>query len=341
MNIYDIAKLSGVSIATVSRVLNDKPGVSENAKNKVLSVIDETNFIPNQLAKSLANKKSYVIGIVMPGINHYYSPRVDAINKICKESGYSLMITSDYKGSNSVQDSLNNFNLLIEKRVDGIIYFPTHVSNDHVELIKRVNETIPIVITDSELEDFELPCVLQDSISPTRDIMKYLLGGGHRNIGFINGHSADQVNNKRYNAYTSILEFYGVSLNEEFVEVGSYSLESGYEAMKKLLYRTMSGSQCSITALFAANDNMAMGAIKAIKESGLRVPEDISVIGYDGIEFGQYYSPSLTTVRVDQYKMGQIAAEMIIDLIEKTPLSSQRVLMDYEILFGGSSKVFN
>jgi len=341
MNIYDIAKLSGVSIATVSRVLNNKPGVSESARNKVIQVIEETKFVPNQLAISLANQKSYVIGIVMPGINHYFSRRVDAINRVCKELGYSIMITANYKHSNSTKDDLENFNLLIEKRVDGIIYFPTHVSGAHIELIERIKNQIPIVITDSNIEQLKLPCVIQDSVKPTKDIMEYLLNGGHKDIGFINGISYDQVNKLRFDAYKDCLESRGLSVDESFIEIGDYSLQSGYEAMKRLLAKTVKNEKCQLTAVFAANDNMAMGAIRAIKDEGLEVPDNISVIGYDGIEFGQYYSPQLTTVRVDQYKLGKLAADMIIELIESHHVRQDHIVMDYEIVYGESSRKLN
>lgn len=337
MNIYDIAQLSGVSIATVSRVLNNKPGVSEESRNRVLAAVDETNFIPNQLAKSLANKKSYVIGIVMPGINNYFSQRIDAIHKVCKDEGYSLMITANYRNTNSIEDDIGNFNLLIEKRVDGIIYFPTHVSEAHIELLKRLKGTVPMVVTDSEIDEVNIPCVVQESTKPTEEIMHYLINGGHRSIGFINGLSYDKVNNKRYETFRSCLKDSGIEFDESFLEVGNFSLESGYQGMNRLLYK-MKEEGKALTAVFAANDNMAMGAIRAINDASLKVPEDISVIGYDGIEFGQYYCPTLTTVRINQYKIGQMAAESIMEQIEHKQVKNRKVVMDYEVLIGGSSR---
>jgi DNA-binding LacI/PurR family transcriptional regulator len=338
MNIYDIAQLSGVSIATVSRVINNKPGVSEEAKSRVLGAIEKTNFIPNQLAKSLANKKSYVIGIVMPGINNYYSQRIDAIHKVCKEEGYSLMITANYRNTNSIEDDIGNFNLLIEKRVDGIIYFPTHVSDAHIELLKRIKGSIPIVVTDSEISEVNLACVIQDSINPTKEIMKYLVKGGHRHIAFINGPNYDKVNNKRYETFRAFLKDSDIEFDETYLETGNFSLESGYEAMQRLLEKASQEKEETMTAVFASNDNMAMGAIKAIYDAGLHVPEDISVIGYDGIEFGQYCCPSLTTVKINQYKIGEIAAETLIEEIEYKSVKNKKLVMDYEVLIKGSSR---
>jgi len=340
MNIYDIAKLSGVSIATVSRVLNNKPGVSIEARNSVMSVVEKNNFIPNQLAKSLANKKSYVVGIVMPGINHYFSHRVDAINKVLKEEGYSLMITANYKDYNSIDDDIWNFNLLIEKRVDGIIYFPTHVSEKHIELLHRIEKKIPIVVTDSEIDGIGISSVIQDSYSSTLELMNYLIGGGHRTIGFINGLSYDKVNLGRFNAYRDSLETASIVFDEALVVYGHYSLESGYASMKTLMEQQQDKQQ-KITAVFAANDSMAMGAIKYLHETGLKVPEDISVVGYDGIEFGQFFIPSLTTIRYNQYLMGQKAAEVLIDQIEKRTVKRTVTSMEYELIIGNSSRTLN
>lgn len=332
MNIYDIAKLSGVSIATVSRVLNNKSGVSENARNKVLSVVEETDFVPNQLAISLANQKSNVIGLVMPGINDYFSNRIDAINKVCKEHGYSLMITSNYKDTNCIEDDLDNFNLLIEKRVDGIIYFPTHVSIPHKAFLKKIENRIPIVVTDSHIDDINMTSVIQDAMTAASEMMRYLIDGNHRNIGYINGLSYDKVNNWRFIAYKTQLEKAGIKYRDELVVEGNFSFESGYTCMKKLL------KQVKLTAVFAANDKMAMGAIKAVVDAGLKVPEDISIVGYDGIEYGQFYNPSLTTIRVNQNELGRRAAEALIKQIENKGTPVRKIVMDYDFVLGDSSR---
>lgn len=335
MNIYDIAKQSGVSIATVSRVLNNKPGVSIEARNSVMNVVEKNNFIPNQLAKSLANKKSYVVGLVMPGINHYFSHRIDAINRVLKEEGYSLMITANYRDYNSIEDDIRNFNLLIEKRVDGIIYFPTHVSETHLELLKRIEKKIPIVVTDSEIEGTHISSIVQDSYNSTKVLMEYLIEQGHRNIAYINGLSYDKVNFGRLNAYKDSLNKAGLEVDETLVVYGDYSLESGEKAMKQLIAQTT--PQMQVTAVFAANDAMAMGAIRYCHDQGIEVPKEMSVVGYDGIEFGQFFIPTLTTIRFNQYQMGKKAAEILIDHIEKREMHQQIVVMDYDFIIGASS----
>lgn len=334
MNIYDIAKMADVSIATVSRVMNDRPGVSEKARTKVMRVIEETDFRPNQIAKSLTNQKTNVIGIVMPGVNNYFSDRIDAINKVCKQRGYSLMITANYKDSNSTEEDIDNFNLLFEKRVDGIIYFPTNVMQEHKDVIRRIRKKIPIVITDKEVPDLKLPCVIQDFIKPAKEVMTYLIHSGHKRIAFIHGLSYDLPNIERKKVYHEALEKAGIPYDDHLVEEGAYSVESGYYAMLNILDNTDEQP----TAVFAGNDHMAIGAIKALKEKGYKLPGDVAVVGYDDIEFAKYMSPSLTTIRVNQYNMGKLAATMVIDLIEGHLKDYHKMTMDYEFILRDSTK---
>lgn len=334
MNIYDIAKMADVSIATVSRVMNDRPGVSEKAKKRVLKVIEETNFRPNQIAKSLTNQKTNTIGIVMPGMNSYFSDRIDAINKVCKQRGYSLMITANYMDNNSTEEDIANFNLLFEKRVDGIIYFPTNVMQEHIDVIKRIRKKLPIVITDKEIESLKLPCVIQDFVSPMKEVMHYLIQAGHKNIAFINGLSYDLPNNDRFSVYKEEIEKAGLEYDETLVEEAAYSVESGYYAMLNIIERTTH----TPSAVFAGNDNMAIGAIKALKEKGYKLPNDVAVVGYDDIKFAKYVSPSLTTIRVNQYNMGKLAATMLIDLIEGHLKDYHKMTMDYEFILRESTK---
>ncbi|MDF1616492.1 LacI family DNA-binding transcriptional regulator [Petrocella sp. FN5] len=334
MNIYDVAKLSNVSIATVSRVINNKPGVSTAARDRVLKAIEETGFRPNQIAKSLTNNKTNILGIVMPGMNNYYSDRIDAINKVCKQRGYGLMITANYKDSNSTEEDIANFNLLHEKRVDGIIYFPTNVMQEHIDAIKRIRKKMPVVITDKEIRDLRLPCVIQDFVSPTQEIVDYFIQKKHKRIAFIKGSSYDRSNATRHEAYKTALTEAGLTYDEALVAEGAYSVDSGYAAMMEIILR------CEVmpTAVFAANDHMAIGAMKALKEKGVRIPMEIEVIGYDDIEFAKYVTPSLSTVRVDQYVMGKLAATMLIDLIEGDLKDHHEMTMGYELIHRESTR---
>lgn len=337
MNIYDIANLAEVSIATVSRVLNDKPGVSAQAKEKVMAVINEHHYVPNQIAKSLANKKTNVIGLVMPGMNDYFSRRVDSINKVCKDSGYSLMVTANYKDENNIEEDIEHFDLLMEKRVDGIIYFPTHVSEEHIDLLKKIQDKIPLVVTDSEIDGVDIPCVVQDSMTPTNEIMQYLIKGGHEYIGYINGLSYDKVNNGRYAAFTTAMMVAGLEINSSLMASGDFSVKSGYDAMMEILKK----KSVMPTAIIAANDNMALGAMKALFRMGIKVPDQVSIVGYDGIDYGKYSEPTLTTIEVNQNRLGTLAAQMLLQRIDNKKVKEKRVVMDYQIYYGNSTCEIN
>ena len=335
MNIYDIAKMADVSIATVSRVINNKPGVSDKAKAKVMAVLGETGFRPNEIAKSLTRQKTNVIGLVMPGVSNYFSDRIDAINKVCKQRGYSLMITANYKDSNSTQEDVDNFNLLFEKRVDGIIYFPTNVMQEHIQVINRIREQVPVVVTDKELEGITLPCVVQDFSKPMREVMNLLIRQGHERIAFINGLSYDKPNDERQRIYISALEKAGIGFRDGLVREGAYSVEAGQAAMTSIL----ESSKEKPTAVVTANDLMAIGAMNVLRAQGLRIPQDMTVVGYDDIEIARYLTPALTTVRVNQYDMGKIAATMVIDLVEGNINEGHKVVMDHELILRDTSNL--
>lgn len=206
--------------------------------------------------------------------------------------------------------------------------------DEHKEVIKRINKKVPIVITDKEIEDLSLPCVIQDFINPTKELMGHLIGAGHKRIGFIKGLSYDLPNTERQNVYERALHEAGLPVVEELIEESAYSVQAGYDSMLNIMKRVSEVP----SAVLVGNDHMAIGAIKALKENGYQVPGDVSVVGYDDIEFAKYVSPSLTTIKVDQYAMGKIAATMVIDLIEGHIKSDLKMTMDYKMIIRESTR---
>lgn len=326
--------MAGVSIATVSRVLNNKPGVNDELRQKVQSVIAETGYRPNRLARELSNKKTNVIGIVVPCIDSFFAPRVDAINQFCSENGYSIMITGNLKSRNSVEKELDNFNLLFEKQVDGIIYFASKVTEKHIELLRHISEKTPIMVVDKNISELDLPCIVQDDYNGARKAIQHLIKNGHRNIAFIKGPMCDESSIARYKAYTSLMKESKITINETYIRQGNYSIKSGYTQMLELL-ETVDDLP---TAVFACNDNMAIGAMKAIQEKGIKIPDDISVIGFDDIEMSEYVYPSLTTVRQDHYEIGRQAAKNIIDIIENKDECIKKIILSQKLILRKSDK---
>jgi len=209
------------------------------------------------------------------------------------------------------------------------------VMQEHIDIIKHIRKKMPVVITDKEIRDLRLPCVIQDFVSPTQEVMDYFIKNQHKKIAFIKGSSYDQSNEARLEAYKVALEKAGLTYDEGLVAEGAYSVDSGYEAMLEIFTRCKDMP----TAVFAANDHMAIGAMKALKDKGIKLPMEIEIIGYDDIEFAKYVTPSLSTVRVEQYVMGKLAATMLIDLIEGDLKDHHEMTMGFEIIHRESTKV--
>ncbi|MDP4146480.1 MAG: LacI family DNA-binding transcriptional regulator [Bacillota bacterium] len=334
MNIYDIAKIANVSISTVSRVINDRPGVSDKVRKKVEKIIEEYNFRPNLLARELTNKKTNVIGIVAPGVGNYFAERIRAISSTCKENGYSIMITTKSNGYEDVDGEIENFNLLYEKQVDGIIFFPSRITEKHKAVLDKIVPKTPVVVVGYEIKNVLLPCVVYDNYIGAKMAMRHLIENGHKKISIITGPEFEETSNQRLKAYLDTMNENNLPINKQYIKVGSFCMGSGYTKTLELL-------QCNSerpTAIFAFNDNMAIGAIKAIQESQLKVPEHISVIGFDNIETTAYTTPSLTTVYQDQHEIGLRAAETLINCIKDKTNKINKVVLEQELIVRESVK---
>jgi DNA-binding LacI/PurR family transcriptional regulator len=325
MTIYEIAKRAGVSVSTVSRVVNGKPGVGEAVRERVKKLLADLDYAPNLLARELSNRRTNVIGIVMPGINDYFTERIDAINGVCRERGYSLMITANTRLANDVESEAANLRLLYERRVEGILFFATRWSDAHREALRKITADIPVVALDRIIEDSGIPCVLHDNPGGARKMMRHLLSLGHRRIAFLRGPSYDETSREREDAWRTELAAVGFPAEESLVRKGNWTLEGGRREGLALL----SSPENRPTAIFAGNDNMALGVLRAAYELGLRVPADLSVAGYDGSPMGGYSSPTLSTVGHDQTAMGVRAGELLFEVIgNRKPEVSRIVLED-------------
>jgi DNA-binding LacI/PurR family transcriptional regulator len=329
MNIKKIAKLANVSIATVSRVVNNRPGVRKEIREKIEKIIQETNYRPNQMARGLVQKKSNVIGLLIPRFDGYYSERAEAVLRVCNKNDYGVMIASaveEYRGE------LDSLKLLFEKHIEGLIYFCAHYTARHKELMKKICEQIPVVFVDMAEEDLNIPSILQDNYDGARKAMKYLLEMGHRNIAFIGAPHSDKEAYKRQLAYEDILKEEGIKVSEKYVREGTYSIDSGYREMENILRL----SKDRPTAVFCANDNMAIGAINCIKDHDLNVPGDISVVGFDDILISKHFIPALTTVRQDQEAIGTQAAELLIEYKKNSEFRVKKIILHQELIIRDS-----
>ncbi len=334
MNIKKVAKLADVSIATISRVVNNKPGVRKDIREKVEQIIRETHYIPNQMARGLVQKKSNVIGLLIPRFDGYYSERAEAVLKVCQQNDYSVMIASaveEYGGE------LESLKLLYEKHIEGLIFFWAHYTPEYKELIEKISKKIPVIFVDHVDEDLNIPAILQDNYDGARKAMKYLIENGHRRIAFISAPASDKEARRRYDAYIDTLKELKIDIYEKYIREGTYAIESGFTAMELILKET----KVLPTAVFAANDNMAIGAINALKRHGYNVPDDVSIVGFDDIPIAKHFIPALTTVRQDQDAIGTQAAELLIEYKKNREFRVKKIILHQELIIRDSVKKIN
>ncbi|PAB59689.1 LacI family DNA-binding transcriptional regulator [Anaeromicrobium sediminis] len=333
LNIKDIAKLAGVGVSTVSRVLNDHPDVKAATREKVLKVIDEVNYIPNNSARNLKRSNSKNIGVLVKGIyNPFFAELVNSIEKRIDEEGYSMIlhynddVTSDLEGA---------IQLIKEKKLQGLICLGGDFNDLKEDNLVELNT--PLVLSSININDDvdkeKFSSVIIENEKSSYDAVEYLCKLGHEHIGIITtGEGDTNVGQLRHKGYKRALREYDIDPKDDLVEFGDYSFKSGFEAMNKLLDRNE-----NITAVFAISDIMAIGAAKAILSRGYKIPEDISIIGFDGLEFGEYFHPSITTVKQPREEMGEKSIEILMNLI-KGKKEQEHIVLKTELLERESCK---
>ncbi|MEY8404182.1 LacI family DNA-binding transcriptional regulator [Oscillospiraceae bacterium 44-34] len=312
MTIKDIAKLSGYGVATVSRVLNDHPDVSDETRRKVLAVVEEQNFHPNNNAKHLKQQASTSIAVIVKGTqNMLFADLVEKLQALLRDAGQDAAVYYLDEDANEVAYACQ---LCRERRPMGILF----LGGDR-ELFQAAFQdiSVPCVLltnTAGDLNFHNLSSITTDDREASRQAVRFLANRGHRRIGMLGGNwSCFQIGHSRYLGCQQACRELGLPFDgERQCEPCRYSLEEGYAAAKVLLERCP-----DLTAIFAVSDVTALGAMRALRDLGKRVPEDISVIGYDGIAIGQYSLPRLTTVRQDTQRLAQRGVDALLHGIQR------------------------
>lgn len=334
VTIKDVSKRSGFSITTVSKALNDYPDISAKTKKYILDLCEEMKYVPNLSARSLISKKSYTIGIIFEevtgaGLQHPVFSRVleSFKNKVEKE-GYDILFLSKKIGNKN--DSYLQH--LKRKQIEAVLVLCAEF--DSSDMVEIYHSEIPTVVI-----DFAAPQSLNITSSNKDGVFKairYLYQNGHQKIAHITGGEHTYIGSQRIAYFYEALDEMKLEKNSNFIVSGpDFTKEEGYEAMKQLLALTNQP-----TAVFCSSDLLAIGALQAITEAGLQVPNDFSIIGFDGIELGQVITPRLTTIKQDCQTMGEVAAQYIIENINaKTKLiTGKTILVDCDLLIGESCK---
>ncbi|GBF10390.1 catabolite control protein A [Tepidibacillus sp. HK-1] len=330
VTIYDVARESGVSMATVSRVVNGNPNVKPSTRKKVLETIEKLGYRPNAVARGLASKKTTTVGIVIPDIsNAFFAEVVRGIEDIASMYHYNIILSSSDK---KVEKELSLINTLLEKQVDGLLFMGAEVTNDHLEIFKT--STVPIVLAATKDPSKMFPSVDIDHFQAAKDAVNAFIQGGHRKIAIITGPLTDPLTGlDRFNGYKAALEEANIPFDEQYVRVGDYHYESGLEAMNDFLSLAEKP-----TALFAASDEMAVAAIHAIQDNGLQVPQDIEVRGFDNIPISSMVRPLLSTVAQPQYDIGAVAMRFLTKHMNEEPITDQFVILQHQLINRQSTK---
>lgn len=303
VTIMDVAKKSGVSIATVSRVLNRTGRYSDETSRRVLEVAREIGYTPNYMAKSLKRKKTEQIALAVADMgNPVYVAMAKAVQQVVKEHGYRLVLLSTEA---MVSEEFGIIKSLSKQYVDGLIISPLLYSEEHRELIKEAKRPI-VVITGAE-SDPDIDSVLVDSSQGVRLAMEHLLAQGRSRIAFLNGRPDTVPGVARLNGYYASLIERGLPKDESLVFASDFTLAGGYQAALEIVQ-----SGVEPDAIMCANDLMALGVIRCLREQRIRVPHDVAVVGMDDIEHGATSYPSLTTVSLLAAERGRMAAELLL-----------------------------
>lgn len=316
----EIAKLAGVSKATVSRVLNDSEcGVGEQTRVRVKKIAEELGYSVEQTEKKNVSFTRY-IALILPDItNPFFADLARSVEQSLRRKGYSLVLANtDFSEDNEAAQIRE----LMVKRLEGILLVPSGIrAREEHDLPRRYQ--IPMVLMDRKLEGIsDIPGVYSNNEYASVISCEHLIRKGARDIVFISGPLNVSTSIERFEGYKAVLAQHSIPFRPEMCRYGSYTVESGYNAVLEL-----ERSGISYSAILAANDLMALGALKAVREFGYRVPEDVQIIGFDNIEFSQYCEPSLSTMQQPTFDMGAKAVELLTGIIEKRdPVQPERLI---------------
>lgn len=340
ITIKDIAKLCGVGVSTVSRALNNHPDINPETKEKIMQVIKENGFVPNNSARNLKRVEAKSVAVLVKGItNPFFSDMISVIEAEIEKRGFTLVLHHVESREDEVEVALE---LVKEKRLQGIIFLGGEFAHSEEKLGLL---SVPFVFSTAGTQPENLNLLNYSSISvddkaESSKVINFLYDIGHRKIAIITAQSEDQsVGRLRLDGYREALMQRGVEINEKLIcalhpgeKCEQFSMENGYVATKELLAKTS-----DFTALFAISDVIAIGACRALKEAGIKVPEQVSVIGYDGIDMGDYFNPRLTTLKQPTKEMALATVNLLFDILNKKK-SHQHLMFPGELIIRESTK---
>ncbi|ELA9302982.1 substrate-binding domain-containing protein [Vibrio parahaemolyticus] len=330
----DIAKLAGVSTSTVSHVINKTRFVSEEISERVNNAAKELNYYaPSALARSLKVNRTKTIGmLVTTSTNPFFGEVVKGVERSCYHKGYSLILCNTEGDNERMRQSINT---LLQKRVDGLILMCSSLEGERIDVFERYPD-IPVVVMDWGPMLFTSDRIQDNSLRGGYLAAKYLIDCGHTEIGCITGPLIKHQAQMRYEGYKRAMNEAGLEFNANWIIESDFECEGGYQAFKKMAERGTLPS-----SIFVSNDMMAMGVINAANELSIKVPDDLSIIGYDDIHIAKFMSPSLTTIHQPKYRLGQAAVETLVRRLDDKSNEAQVVQLEPTLVVRNSVKLLN
>lgn len=327
VTIEDVAKRANTSIATVSRVLNNRTGYSEKTKLKVQEAIEELGYESNAIARSLKNKKTNTIGVLVPNVSSMLSNEIlNGIEEYAHTNGYSVLTSYTYSDSDKVMKSLKTFN---EQRVDGLIFVSDFFLPEYYEYVRE--RKMPIVLTAAESPDYPLSFIKVDDFKASYDAVSYLIAKGHKKIGMISANPQvhpTAAGKSRLEGYKKALQDAALKIEDQrIVFCDGFIFPIGRNKFKELIEMAP-----DITAVFASSDDLAVGALNMAYELGIQVPEEVSIIGYDNIPITEMVWPPLATVSQPLKNMGYESTKELMKKIEDPKKEANHRYIAHEII---------
>jgi LacI family transcriptional regulator len=319
----NVAERAGVSVTSVSHVINGTRPVSDELRRRVLDAMGELGYRPNALARSLRRQKTHTIGMIVPdSANPFFAEVARGIEDTCFEQGYSVILGNS---DGDLGKELLYTNVLAEKQVDGILFVAAGTSTEHIRALQA--RRMPLVVVDRHIPSVDVDSVLTDNAHGGWLATHHLVELGHRRIGCIAGPSDVTPSADRITGYRQALHEGGIAVDEALIVKGDFQYESGYRAAHQLL-----AIDDPPTAVFTCNDLMAVGAISAALELRRQVPADLSVVGFDDVRLASFTNPPLTTVAQPKYEMGVMAATMLLERLQNRDMPPRQRLLDTSLL---------
>lgn len=336
MNIRDIAKKAGVSSATVSRVINESGYVKEETKQKVLAAIEETNFVPNAIARSLSINDSSSIGVIVPDIaNEFFSSIISGMGEMASGSQYNIVL---YDTGEMLEREHQCLQFAERQRLSGLLITP--VSELDMEtrdkLIQFEDKGIPVVLVDRNIKNSNFDGVFVENVEAAYKGVESLIGTGHKKIAIIKGPSSSMPGKDRFKGYKAALQDHGIKLNKEYVVSGDFKIMKAYEQTRVLLELPDPP-----TAIFASNNQTSLGVLKYLTEHKLKLGRDISIVGFDQIESLKIIDYKLSTIERDAKRQGYEAMSMLIDKLSRkeSKSSGKKMYVPYQVVLRGSETI--